>query len=66
MIDTVGSRIKSLRVKYGLKQTDLAKKLGYSVDTVSNWETDKTIPKGDAIVDLAEYFGVTCDYILCG
>jgi len=66
MVDTVGSRIRGLRVKYGLKQTELASHLGYSVDTISSWETDKTIPKGDCIVDIAEFFGVTTDYILCG
>ena len=66
MTDTVGSRIKGLRIKYGMKQIELASMLGYSVDTLSNWETDKTIPRGDAVVDLAEFFGVTTDYILCG
>ena len=66
MESTVGSRIRSLRVKHKLKQSELADQLGYSLDTISSWETDKTIPRGDCIVDIAEFFGVTTDYILCG
>ncbi len=37
--------VKAIRVKLGLSQRALAKRLGVSVNTVSNWETDRTSPR---------------------
>ena len=66
MRDSTGSRLKALRIRYGLSQKDLAEQLGYSVSTISNWECDRTIPRADCIVDIAQFYKVSVEYILCG
>jgi transcriptional regulator with XRE-family HTH domain len=58
------NRIKDLREDRDLRQTDVAKATGIDQRTLSNYETGKTNPDSYAIVKLAEFFGVTCDYLL--
>jgi transcriptional regulator with XRE-family HTH domain len=42
----------------------LAKHLGVKQQSVSSWANGTTIPDTKHIVPLAEYFGVSCDYLL--
>lgn len=39
--------LKELRNKVGLTQQELADEVGVSVNTIQNWESGKTVPKGD-------------------
>ena len=41
----VGTKLKKARKNYGLSQDDLALKLFLSRQTISNWETNKTLTK---------------------
>ena len=47
-----------------MRQVDVAEKTGIDQRTLSNYETGKTNPDSYAIVQLAEFFGVSCDYLL--
>lgn len=58
------NRIKSLREDRDLRQSDVAAATGIDQRTLSNYETGKTNPDSFAIIKLAEFFGVTCDYLL--
>ena len=58
------NRIKDLREDRDLRQIDVAKATGLDQKTLSNYETGKTNPDSYAIIRLAEFFGVTCDYLL--
>lgn len=40
----------------------LEKDLGLSTGSVSKW--DKSIPRGDTLIRVAEYLGVPVDYLL--
>ncbi len=57
-------RIKELREDRDLRQCDVAAATGIDQRTLSNYETGKTNPDSYAIIKLAEFFGVTCDYLL--
>ena len=59
-----GQRIKELRKEEGLTQTELAKATGLSQSAITAWEVGTNAPTAMAIVILAEYFGVTTDYLL--
>lgn len=59
------TRIKELREKHKLKQTQLAQLTGIDQRTISNYETGKTYPDAKALVAFADYFKVSVDYILC-
>ena len=43
--------------------TNVCVKLGYSNSTYSQW-TDKTVPRKSTLIKIADYFGVTVDYLL--
>lgn len=63
---TIGNRIQQLRKNLGLSQEELGQRLLVSRQTVSQWETDQTIPTIDNLIRLREIFGVSVDEILCG
>ena len=58
------NRIKELREERELRQSDVAAVTGIDQRTLSNYETGKTNPDSFAIIKLAEFFGVSCDYLL--
>lgn len=58
------NRIRSLREDRDLRQVDVAKATGIDQRSLSNYETGKTNPDSFAIIKLAEFFGVSCDYLL--
>lgn len=60
----IGQTIKELRKEKNLSQTQLAKLLFTSQDTISLWELGKSLPDIMAIIRMTQIFGVTSDYIL--
>lgn len=54
-------RIKELRKKAGLTQTELAYSMKVMQNTVSNWETEIILPRTRQLPDLARALGVTID-----
>ena len=66
MNTTLGKRISSLRREKGLKQEDLAEKLGISAQAVSKWETEQTCPDISLLPQLAKILGVSVDELLTG
>ena len=61
---TFGQRLKILRAKAEMSQSDLAAKIGVSVQSISKWECEKSMPDILQIVPLATVLGVTTDYLL--
>lgn len=60
------NRIKELRAKKGIKQIDLAKVLSVSQAALSGYETGKYEADLETYKRIAEYFGVSVDYLLGG
>lgn len=58
------NRIKLLREKEGLTQTELGEKLEVSEQTVGSWENNISEPNIDTLIKLSKIFQVTVDYIL--
>ena len=60
-------RLKELRISAGLTQKQLSIELNGKIDqsSIARWERGIRIPLLDAAMILAEYFGVSLDY-LCG
>ena len=57
-------RLKSLRKSKNLTQTALATILHLSHGAVAMWETNKRQPDNDTLGRLADFFGVSIDYLL--
>ena len=51
--------IKELRKKANLTQEDLAEKMGVTVNTVQNWENQRTEPKREVLNRLLKELGIT-------
>lgn len=64
MIRLFGDRLKELRKEHNLTQEDIGNLCDVGKTTISNWENNITQPPFEIIKKLAEYFGVTIDYLL--
>ena len=64
MILFIADRIKSLREKSGMTQTQLARRLGISRSAVNSWEMSLSTPSSIYLVELSRIFGVSTDYLL--
>lgn len=60
----LADKIIEERKKNGWTQEDLAQKLGVSRQSVSKWESAGAIPDLKKIIQLADLFGVSTDYLL--
>lgn len=61
----IGLRLRKLREEREMRIEDMAKVLGVATSTYGRWETGSNSPK-NKIPELAQYFGVTTDYLLYG
>ena len=57
-------KIIQLRKKSGWSQEELAEKLNVTRQSVSKWEGAQSIPELEKILQLAQIFGVSTDYLL--
>jgi len=57
-------RLKSLRNEKNIGQNRLASDIDVSNASISYWENGKQEPSAEVVFKLAEYFGVTADYLL--
>lgn len=60
----IAKTLINLRELKFLTQTDVAKFLHLTPGTVSHYEKGITVPPTDVVYRLAEFYGVTTDYIL--
>lgn len=58
------NRIRDLREDMDLRQIDVALATGIDQKTLSNYETGKTNPDSSSLIRLADFFGVTIDYLV--
>ncbi len=60
----IPNRIRHLREQKGLTQAELAKQLGITRSGVNAWEMGISVPSTAYVVELANYFRVSTDFIL--
>ncbi len=58
------NRIRDLREDMDLRQIDVSDATGIDQKTLSNYETGKTNPDSAALIKLADFFGVSIDYLV--
>ena len=59
-----GEILADLRKDKGLQQRDLGKKLHIAGSTISSYERGISLPNSDRIIQIADFFNVTTDYLL--
>ena len=60
----LNENIKKLRIAKRLNQVEFAKILCVTKQCVSNWENDNVVPSIDMLCKIADFFGVSTDYLL--
>lgn len=63
-MNTIAIRIKEMRKEKKLTQSDLAKLLSTTQDTISLWELGKSTPDINYLIELTKIFSVSADYLL--
>ena len=57
-------RLKEQRERIGLSQAALAKDLNVSTGSIGMWESTDRIPPAKKLIQIADYFHVSTDYLL--
>ena len=55
-----------IRDSKGVKDSDVVKATGITKSTFSDWKSGRSKPKNDKLQKIADYFGVTIDYLMTG
>lgn len=63
-MDTFGKRLKEERISKRLTQQDVADIFHLNKSSISRYEKDQQVPDVATIQKMANYFGVTTDYLL--
>lgn len=63
---TAGQRIKNRRKAFGLTMQEVADYVGVRQPTISQWESELTLPKGHSMKRLEEVLRTNSDWILLG
>jgi transcriptional regulator with XRE-family HTH domain len=62
----IGKRVKEIRENRGIKAVFVARQIGVSPATISEIEREKCNPTVTQLVALADFYGVTTDYLIKG
>lgn len=57
-------RLRELRMRHGYSQSELAKAIGVERTRYNKWETTRSEPSFTVLVQIADFFNVTTDYLL--
>ena len=60
----LSQRIRQLRTAQNISQVELAKRLGVSKQSVSNWENDNILPSIEMLLKLSDVFHTSTDDLL--
>lgn len=63
---TISERIFDLLAAQRKTQTSLAQAISVRISTVSSWKAKNCDPAANLIAPIAEFFGVSCDYLCTG
>lgn len=58
-------RLREMRIQRNISQAELGEAIGMSQATVTSWENGTRKPTIETIVQLAQFFGCSTDYLLC-
>ena len=62
--ETMGQRIKTMRIKLGMTQEELAEKMLISKSTISAYENERVDIKGSVLMELSRFLHTSLNYLL--
>lgn len=60
----LSQQIRALRLSAKMSQVELAQALHVTKQSISNWENDNIQPSVDMLIQIAQVFSVSTDYLL--
>lgn len=60
----LSEKLREVRLARGISQVELAKLLGVTKQSVSNWENDNIQPSVEMLVKISKALSVSTDYLL--
>ena len=63
-MDTIGNRLGGLLVEHDLSQRDLSAEINVAHSTISRIISGNVIPSGRVLIELADYFCVSIDWLV--
>ena len=63
-MDTIGNRLSGLLVEHDLSQRDLSAEINVAHSTISRIISGNVIPSGRVLIELADYFCVSIDWLV--
>ena len=64
MVKDLPEKLKTLRIKYGYSQKQVAEKIGVSPSIVSGYETGERTPSTEVLLSLSYLYNCSTDYLL--
>ena len=64
-MSSFGTRLKRLRINKDMTQQDFAEHFDLNKSSISKYEKDKNLPENQLLVEIADFFDVSVDYLLC-
>lgn len=65
-MDELGQRLKELRLRQNLKQSELGSKIGVSTSNISRIEKNEISPSANIVLQICNYFDISADWLLSG
>ena len=59
----IGNNLLKLRKNMKLTQMEVAEKFNYSDKSISKWEKGESLPSVEVLCELAQFYGVSLDYL---
>ena len=63
-MDEIGKKIKEIRISQKMSQAKFGEQFNVSQDTVSLWETGKSLPGIADVIDICKKYQISSDYLL--
>ena len=60
----LSERLLALRQERGLSQKNLVKEMGFALNTYVRYERGERVPDADVLVRIADFYGVSLDYLV--
>ena len=60
----IGGKIKKSRTNAKITQEQAAQALGISIQTISNWENERSYPNIVSVLKMSDLYSVRLDYLL--
>mgnify|MGYP004635745017 CR=1 FL=1 len=62
--ESFASKLKRARINTGFTQREVEKETGIKQPTLASYETGRTQPDIESIGILADFYGVSCDWLI--